>query len=137
MPQVNQTPSETPAQDALNQALVGACHSPAATSELIEAFRAEVMTQAGTSLSELGYGSAGGLLVDTAEVIRPRAANPETAADKERADTFPAWLARRMDPRGQDWGAMSDEDRSYWEHEARAVRRAVARGGFKNEEAGR
>lgn len=65
--------------------------------------------------------------------------NPETAAqfrqaaDQERADTFPAWLARRMDPQGPDWDEMGEEDRSHWEHEARAVRRAVARGGFKAE----
>lgn len=54
-------------------------------------------------------------------------------ATTPRSDTFPAWLARRMDPRGPKWDAMSDDDRSYWEHEARAVQRAVARDGFKPE----
>ena len=49
------------------------------------------------------------------------------------ADTFPAWLANRFDPNGAPWDGMSDDDRSYWEHQARAVRRAVARGGFKAE----
>jgi len=29
------------------------------------------------------------------------------------------------------WDGMSDDDRSYWEHQARAVRRAVEQGGFK------
>lgn len=47
-------------------------------------------------------------------------------------DTFPAWLAQRFDPQGAPWDGMSDDDRSYWEHQARAVRRAVARGGFNN-----
>jgi hypothetical protein len=49
----------------------------------------------------------------------------------ETQDTLPAWLAHRFDPRGADWDGMSDDDRSYWEHHAQAVRRAVARGGFK------
>ncbi|WP_428956136.1 hypothetical protein [Streptomyces sp. cg35] len=68
-PQSSQTTSANPAQDALQQALVGACCPESEASALIEAFRVEVMTKAGTSLSELGYGSAGGLLVDTAQVI--------------------------------------------------------------------
>lgn len=46
-------------------------------------------------------------------------------------DTLPAWLAQRFDPRGPGWDALSDDDRAYWEHQARAVRRAVARNGFK------
>ena len=45
--------------------------------------------------------------------------------------TLPAWLHQRFDPRGPDWDQLDDDDRSYWEHQARAVRRAVARGGFK------
>ncbi|MEW2164361.1 hypothetical protein AB0912_15415 [Streptomyces sp. NPDC007084] len=47
------------------------------------------------------------------------------------ADTMPAWLAQRFDPRGPEWDALTDDDRTYWEHHAAAVRRAVARGGFK------
>lgn len=46
-------------------------------------------------------------------------------------DTLPAWLAKRFDPRGADWDGLSDDDRAYWAHQAAAVRRAVARGGFK------
>jgi hypothetical protein len=46
-------------------------------------------------------------------------------------DTLPAWLAQRFDPRGPEWNALADDDRTYWEHHAAAVRRAVARGGFK------
>jgi hypothetical protein len=47
-------------------------------------------------------------------------------------DTLAAWLANRFDPNTLPWDGMSDYDRSHWEHEAAAVRRAVARGGFKN-----
>jgi hypothetical protein len=46
-------------------------------------------------------------------------------------DTLPAWLAQRFDPNGAPWDSMSPDDRSYWEHQAKAVRRAVARDGFK------
>lgn len=50
-------------------------------------------------------------------------------------DTLPAWLAQRFGrlPRAP-WDEMSPDDQSYWEHEAAAVRRAVARGGFKQPE---
>jgi hypothetical protein len=49
-------------------------------------------------------------------------------------DTLPAWLNQRFGTRGQHaqtWDGMSEDDRSYWEHQARAVHRAVTRGGFK------
>ncbi|MEU3522352.1 hypothetical protein AB0E62_00490 [Streptomyces sp. NPDC038707] len=52
-------------------------------------------------------------------------------------DTLAPWLHRRFGTRGQhgqSWDALSDEDKAYWEHEARAVRRAVERGGFKRSE---
>lgn len=60
-------------------------------------------------------------------------ADPRPARHSEPAteDTLPAWLAKRFDPRGADWDGMSDDDRAYWAHQAAAVRRAVARGGFK------
>ncbi|MGW2384444.1 hypothetical protein [Streptomyces sp. NPDC001658] len=60
-------------------------------------------------------------------------ADPRPARQDEPTaeDTLPAWLARRFDPRGADWDGMSDDDRAYWAHQAAAVRRAVARGGFK------
>lgn len=45
-------------------------------------------------------------------------------------DTLAAWLNQRFDPRGANWEHLDEDDRSYWEHHARAVRRAVARGGF-------
>jgi hypothetical protein len=57
------------------------------------------------------------------------------AAEQAPKDTLAPWLAQRFDPQGAPWDGMSDDDRSYWEHQARAVRRAVARDGFKAEEA--
>jgi hypothetical protein len=65
---------------------------------------------------------------DVRALLRRVAAEEQPA---ETQDTLPAWLAQRFDPRGADWDGMSDDDRSYWEHQARAVRRAVERGGFK------
>jgi len=58
------------------------------------------------------------------EMNRPADAAPDTLA---------AWLAHRFDLNSPPWNGMPDDDRSYWEHQARAVRRAVARGGFKND----
>lgn len=55
----------------------------------------------------------------------------EREAVAPEADTLPAWLAQRFDPRGPEWSALAEADRTYWEHHAAAVRRAVARGGFK------
>ena len=67
--------------------------------------------------------------------VRPSTAGqapaPQTAVEESSADTLPAWLSQRFDPRGPAWDALPDDDRAYWEHEARAVRRAVVRDGFK------
>jgi hypothetical protein len=52
-------------------------------------------------------------------------------AQPEQHDTLPAWLHQRFMPDGTGWDQLDDDDRSYWEHQARAVRRAVLRGGFK------
>jgi hypothetical protein len=52
-------------------------------------------------------------------------------ADDEQDDTLPAWLYQRFMVSGVGWDNLDEDDRSYWEHHARAVRRAVARGGFK------
>ncbi|WP_416975626.1 hypothetical protein [Streptomyces sp. 4F14] len=51
--------------------------------------------------------------------------------DSETPDTLPAWLRRRFSTRTGTWEDIGDSERTYWEHQARAVRRAVARGGFK------
>jgi hypothetical protein len=51
-------------------------------------------------------------------------------------DTLPQWLYQRFAYRRgvlATWERLEDEDREYWAHEAEAVRRAVARNGFKNE----
>ncbi|MFE9363709.1 hypothetical protein ACFYNN_13010 [Streptomyces sp. NPDC006978] len=54
-----------------------------------------------------------------------------TPAPAEETDTLPAWLYQRFMSHGAGWDNLDEDDRSYWEHHARAVRRAVARGGFK------
>lgn len=51
--------------------------------------------------------------------------------DDGEPDTLPAWLYQRFMPAGEGWDSLDDGQRSYWEHQARAVRRAVARDGFK------
>jgi hypothetical protein len=78
---------------------------------------------------------------DRIRALRLHAAeHPEAPQDSDDnpavADTLPAWLCNRyrnyafpFDNR--TWEQLSGEDRSYWEHEAAAVRRAVDRGGFK------
>jgi len=50
----------------------------------------------------------------------------------EAADTLATWLYQRFAViHGcPPWEQTTDDDRSYWEHEAAAVRRAVARNGF-------
>lgn len=63
-----------------------------------------------------------------AALLRSTADEPLT---EPTPDTLPAWLQHRFDPRGPEWDALDEDDRAYWEHQARAVRRAVARSGFK------
>ncbi|MEU8537117.1 hypothetical protein [Streptomyces parvulus] len=60
----------------------------------------------------------------------------ETAATETQADTLGAWLYQRFMAHGVGWDNLDEDDRSHWEHQARAVRRAVARGGFKQPAAG-
>lgn len=55
-------------------------------------------------------------------------------------DTLPQWLYQRYACTGQPsgrvaWDDLNDNDRSYWEHQARATQRAVTRGGFRAQEA--
>ena len=54
-------------------------------------------------------------------------------------DTMAQWLRQRFGSRpfttgdpSKGWDALSDTDKEYREHEAAAVKRAAARGGFKN-----
>ncbi|WP_037616321.1 hypothetical protein [Streptomyces aureus] len=55
----------------------------------------------------------------------------DRAAEENGGDTLPAWLYERFMPEGEGWGYLDPGQREYWEHQARAVRRAVERGGFK------
>ncbi|MFD5002181.1 hypothetical protein ACFWMV_04665 [Streptomyces mutabilis] len=71
-------------------------------------------------------------ILRVAEELRRRAEEVQPAGD----DTLPAWLHWRFGPHGQPWSDVPDEDKALWEHQARAVRRAVARGGFMQAAAG-
>jgi hypothetical protein len=66
------------------------------------------------------------------EFLRGMAAGSQPAGP----DTLPAWLYQRFAViHGcPPWDRTTDRDRAYWEHQAAAVRRAVARGGFKTTE---
>jgi len=55
---------------------------------------------------------------------------PDADSERETPDTLPQWLARRFG-RAVAWNDLAEDTRLYWQHEANAVRRAVARGGFK------
>jgi hypothetical protein len=60
----------------------------------------------------------------------------EEAKGKSRrtVDTLAAWLHQRFAVgHTLSFEPLGEADRSYWEHEAAAVRRAVARGGFKTD----
>jgi hypothetical protein len=67
-----------------------------------------------------------------------KAADSMAAATAKAAatDTLSAWLYQRFNRLAKPWDALSEDDKSYWEHEARAVRRAVERGGFRTAPAG-
>lgn len=88
------------------------------------------------------YGAASGIGPGSAEMVREAARTvsvfplPEEKASAGTApeaapDTLAAWLHWRFGPNGKRWDGLGEDDRSYWEHQARAVRRAVGRGGFK------
>lgn len=62
---------------------------------------------------------------DAAKELRVR------GADASTTDTLPAWLHWRFGKHGQRWDYLDVDDQSYWERHAEAVRRAVARNGFK------
>lgn len=46
-------------------------------------------------------------------------------------DTLAHWLYLRFGKTATAWETLDLADREYWAHEAQAVRRAVARGGFR------
>lgn len=51
-----------------------------------------------------------------------------------KKDTLAEWLYNRFHLGANPWETVGEATQSYWEHEAAAVRRAVARGGFKESE---
>ena len=60
-----------------------------------------------------------------------------TTSPEPGTDTLPEWLHQRFGAYlhggdNQPWDHLPDHDRAYWAHEAAAVQRAVARGGFKD-----
>jgi len=61
----------------------------------------------------------------------------DAVVEQAPKDTLPAWLYQRFAVihGAPPWDRLTDSERPYWEHQARAVRRAVARDGFKAEEA--
>ncbi|TPM76469.1 hypothetical protein FKO01_63850 [Mesorhizobium sp. B2-3-3] len=63
--------------------------------------------------------------------LAAEAQQPTPAETEEQPDTLAPWLYQRFMVGGAGWDHLDEEDRSYWEHHARAVRRAVVRGGFK------
>jgi hypothetical protein len=72
---------------------------------------------------------------DFADLLREHADRLTAAAQGDTVtDTLAAWLYQRFINAADAaaWDTLGDADRSYWEHQARAVRRAVARGGFKH-----
>lgn len=48
-------------------------------------------------------------------------------------DTLAEWLFNRFFKVETPWEDLDEDNRLFMEHEANAVRRAVARGGFKKE----
>ncbi|TGZ14705.1 hypothetical protein DV517_61880 [Streptomyces sp. S816] len=66
-----------------------------------------------------------------AEVRRLRARVTELEGKTNGPDTLAAWLHWRFGTPAEPWSEVPDEDKACWEHQARAVRRAVARDGFK------
>jgi len=49
-------------------------------------------------------------------------------------DTLAEWLFNRYFKVETPWEALDEDNKAFMEHEANAVRRAVARGGFKESE---
>lgn len=110
-------------------------------SVVVSADRATLLREAADELGRMDYDADSsdygydtyrdawnGGVMDAAEVLRRVAAEEQPA---ETQDSLPAWLYQRFMSAGAGWENLDADDRSYWEHQARAVRRAVTRGGFK------
>jgi hypothetical protein len=78
----------------------------------------------GTYLSNLQWVCASQFVPVTDSVWLYQAEEPEK-------DTLAEWLYNRFFPRDAPWSELDEDEKSFFEHEANAVRRAVARGGFK------
>lgn len=66
-----------------------------------------------------------------------RGYGPVVYSHPDQPDTLAEWLWGRYhgdDDWHKEWSELDQEDRLYWEHQAAAVRRAVYRGGFKQDE---
>ncbi|MFF1916181.1 hypothetical protein ACFVYE_32260 [Streptomyces sp. NPDC058239] len=136
-------------EDLIGYALVALPNEPAfeKCEQLADAYRAEILHEAARLLEAAGYSDDAVNWLDTYADWDPAGLNelferlgaPVMAdapvADQQDADTLPAWLHWRFGKHGQRWETLTDDDRSHWEHQARAVRRAVARGGFKRPDA--
>ena len=106
----------------------------------LDAYRVEVLIKAGVQYEDCtvcGAAHSVGKPCGTCEFNARMAAEAGVKATPEAApateDTFPAWLAQRFDPNSPPWDVLDHDGRTYWQHEAAAVRRAVARGGFKTD----
>lgn len=69
-------------------------------------------------------------------MVAPPAEKATAEAAPDAPDTLANWLYRRLDKSATPWEDLDLVDREYWEHEAQAVRRAVARDGFKTDTTG-
>ena len=68
---------------------------------------------------------------ERAAALQENLAGPDSESTQ---DTLPEWLYQRFARyrrHAPTWGQLTDNDRTFWDHEAAAVRRAVARNGFK------
>lgn len=73
-----------------------------------------------------------GIPADALPALRTAIETHLTSVQPSTLDMLPAWLYQRFArDLNVSWDDLHDDNRSYWEHEAAAVRRAVARGGFK------
>ena len=81
----------------------------------------------------LGNGAPWDAILDRAGELSRRDVEASQSETPHGPDTLAAWLYSRFIDAldAPAWDLLPDADRAYWEHHAQAVRRAVARGGFK------
>jgi hypothetical protein len=116
--------NRTAAGIALALESAGLLMSPEAAADL-----ASVSTDA-VSVAERAVGE---LKREHEENARLRQELAHSQGTQPELGTLPAWLYHRFVPvaGAPAWESLTNGDRAYWEHQARAVQRAVARGGFK------